>query len=308
MEAEFVDWLRRRLPECPGVQLGIGDDAAVYRPSVGADGRPLPQVVTTDLLCEGVHFLWDQAHVAAVGRKALAVNLSDLAAMAAVPRAAVVGLLWPRARSLTLARQLYEGLLDLADVYQVAIVGGDTNSWQGPLVIDVTLWGEATERGVLTRHGARPGDAILVTGQLGGSLAGKHLTFQPRVREALHLQGHYRLHAGMDISDGLSLDLYRLTQASGVGAELDTAAIPISAAAHQASGPSGRSPLDHALSDGEDFELLLVMPVDEAERLLADQPIGVPLTRVGTIVPEQGLWQRNAQGNRVPLAVTGYLH
>jgi thiamine-monophosphate kinase len=104
------------------------------------------------------------------------------------------------------------------------------------------------------------------------------------------------------------LDLYRLTQASGVGAELDTAAIPISAAAHQASHTSGRSPLEHALSDGEDFELLLVMPVDEAERLLADQPIGVPLTRVGTIVPEHGLWHRDAQGNRVALAVSGYLH
>jgi thiamine-monophosphate kinase len=308
MEAEFVDWLTRRLTAHAGVRLGIGDDAAVYRPSTTPDGLPAEQVVTTDLLCEGVHFVWSETTPAAVGRKALAVNLSDLAAMAAVPRAAVVALLWPRHRPVCEAKELYEGMISLGEQFQVAIAGGDTNSWLGGLVISVTLFGDATENGVLTRNGAHPNDAILVTGQLGGSLAGHHLSFQPRVAEALQLNRDYLLHAGMDISDGLSLDLHRMTQASGLGAELDLAAIPISQAAKRLSVTSGKSPLQHALSDGEDFELLLAMPPDEADRLLAQQPLNVRLTRIGTITSESGLWYLDQAGHRCSLAVDGYLH
>ena len=308
MEAEFVDWLARRLDRRADITLGIGDDAAVYLPGSTADGRPAPQVVTTDLLCEGVHFVWHETTPMAIGRKALAVNLSDLAAMAARPRAAVVSLLWPRSRPVSAAKTLYEGLIALADAYQVAIIGGDTNRWNGPLVINVTLFGDATDRGVLTRQGAQVGDAILVTGQLGGSLAGHHLTFQPRVAEALRLHNDYSLHAGMDITDGLSLDLHRLTEASGVGAELELERIPISSAATQLSCTSGKTPLAHALGDGEDFELLIAAPASTADRLLAEQPLGVPLTRIGTIVPDRGLWHRDKQNCRQPIAITGYLH
>ena len=308
MEAEFVDWLTRRLARRADIMLGIGDDAAVYVPATNADGQPSPQVVTTDLLCEGVHFVASESSMAAIGRKALAVNLSDLAAMAVRPRAAVVSLLWPRAGSIPDAQNLYEGLLALADAYQVAVIGGDTNCWNGPLVVNVTLFGEATDRGVLTRHGAQPGDTILVTGQLGGSLNGHHLAFQPRVGEALQLHRDYRLHAGMDITDGLSLDLFRLAEASGVGAELELNHVPISDAAHQLSRTSGKSPLEHALGDGEDFELLITLPAVTAERLLAEQPLGVPLTSIGQIVAERGLWYRDTQNHRRALKVTGYLH
>jgi thiamine-monophosphate kinase len=308
MEAELVAWLARHLPRFPDIAVSMGDDAAVFAPRVLEDGSSAAQVVTTDLLCEGVHFVWNEVAPAAVGRKALAVNLSDLAAMAAVPRAAVVALLWPRERPLSLAEEFCRGLLDLAERYNIAIVGGDTNSWTGPLVISVTAMGEVTRHGVLMRDGACPGDAVLVTGQLGGSLAGHHLSFEPRVPEALYLQAHYRLHAGMDISDGLSLDLQRLVEASGVGAELDLSAIPIADAARQLSSLSGKTPLQHALADGEDFELLLTVPHDEAERLLKDQPLTIPITRIGTVIADHGLWYRDAHHQRCPLEVSGYLH
>jgi thiamine-monophosphate kinase len=308
MEAEFVAWLSNRLGQRANVMVGIGDDAAVYRP--GRDGRqqPADQVVTTDLLCDGVHFRTAETSLGKIGRKAMAVNLSDMAAMAARPRAAVVALLWPRGEPTSGAQELYEGLIEIADRYEVAVAGGDTNSWHGPLVISVTVLGDADERGVLRRTGAQIGDAILVTGRLGGSLAGHHLTFEPRVAEAQWLHRHYSLHAGMDISDGLLLDLHRLTEASGVGAELDLEAIPISEAAIVMSRVDNRSPLDHATGDGEDFELLLALPPPTADRLLEDQPLECGLTRIGSCVAQRGLWHRDAHGQRVALPVHGYLH
>jgi thiamine-monophosphate kinase len=284
------------------VTLGIGDDAAVVR-WAGSE-----MVVTTDLLCDGVHFVLAETEPGLVGRKALAVNLSDLAAMAARPKAAVIAVLWPRDIELARAQAVYEGLMELADEFDVAVVGGDTNSWLGPLVISVTLWGEGTPLGLLRRDAAQVGDAILVTGQLGGSRLGHHLTFDPRVYEAIELKRRFTLHAGMDISDGLSLDLSRLVAASKVGAELTLASIPISHAAEMLSQASGRTALDHALADGEDFELLLTAPPDAADRILQDAELSLQVSRIGTIVAEPGLWHLDALRQRQPLAVQGYLH
>lgn len=303
MEAEFVQWLRQRLPTPARLLLGIGDDAAVL-----SLRNPDGCVVTTDLLCDGVHFRLESTRPQQIGRKALAVNLSDLAAMASVPEAAFISLLLPRAAEPSLAQQVYEGLIALAEAYQVTIAGGDTNTWEGPLVINVTLLGSLSARGPLRRGGAQVGDAILVTGQLGGSLSGHHLTFQPRVREALLLHANYDLHAGMDISDGLALDLSRLLQESGAGAVIETPRIPIAPAAQAMSRSSGRSPLQHALSDGEDFELLITSSAAEADRLLHDQPLSIPITRIGTVVARRGQWQVDAQGHQTPLPASGYLH
>ena len=305
MEADFIAWLRERLPAHPRLMLGIGDDAAILHLAA----RP-QCVVTVDLLTEGVDFRLDEVTPERIGRKALAVNLSDLAAMAARPLAAVVALALPKSGALPLAQGLYRGLLALADEYQVAIAGGDTNTWDGPLAISVTAIGELTEHGPLTRSGAQPGDAILVTGEFGGSISGKHLDFQPRVAEALALAARYDLHAGMDVSDGLSLDLSRLATASGCGAALEVARVPIALAARQLSLSlaDGVTPLEHALGDGEDFELLLAAPPDEARRMVDEQPLDVRLTIVGQFVPDRGLWQINAAGRRAPLAPRGWQH
>jgi thiamine-monophosphate kinase len=303
MEPEFLSWLRGRLPSHPQLQLGVGDDAAILQ--LAQDARC---VVTSDMLNDGVDFLWNQCDGSLVGRKSLAVNLSDLAAMAARPLAAVVSLALPRRNALEVACQLYDGLLPLAAEFGIAIAGGDTNVWDGPLAISITAIGEVTERGALLRGGARPGDAILVTGRLGGSLLGRHFRFTPRVREALLLNERYALHAGIDVSDGLSLDLSRLAQESGCGAVLELEAVPIHDDAYRIAAGGGATPCEHALGDGEDFELILAVAPEEATRLLADQPLNVPLSRIGSFIAEPGLYRAEADGRRRPLAPRGYEH
>lgn len=305
MELEFIDWLRRRLPTHPNLLLGPGDDAAILRLSQGERC-----VVTVDLLTEGVDFELDKVAPARVGRKALAANLSDLAAMAARPLGAVIALALPRQGGLELAKELYEGLVPLAEHYQLAIAGGDTNSWNGPLVISVTLVGEVSGDGPLVRSGAQPGDAILVTGRFGGSILGHQFDFEPRVSESLLLKSRYPLHAGLDVSDGLSLDLWRLAKESGCGAVVDLSRIPIAPAAHALASQSsdGLSALDHALGDGEDFELILAVSPDDAPRMLAEQPVACGLTCIGEFVSERGLWQVDADGTRRPLAPRGFEH
>ena len=313
MEEAFVKWLAGKLPAHAQVPLGIGDDAALVRLAERADC-----VVTSDLLAEGVHFVLagegrgageiPPAKPAQVGRKALAVNLSDLAAMAARPVAAVSSLLLPRSSGETLAQELTEGMLALAEQFGIALAGGDTNTWDGPLVVSVTALGQTTEHGPLTRSGGQPDDVLLVTGSLGGSLAGKHLDFTPRVAEALLLHERYELHAGMDLSDGLAADLPRLCAASGCGAEVELAALPLSVTVQRMTGEDREQAWSQALSNGEDFELLLAVPPSEAERLLADQPLSVPLTRIGRLTAEPELWQIDPAGRRSELERGGYWH
>src|SRR5262249_34005947 len=156
--------------------------------------------------------------------------------------------------------------------------------------------GRTTSRGALTRHGAQPGDALVVTGELGGSILGHHLNFEPRVREALTLHANYPLHAGLDISDGLALDASRLAQASGCGAALDLAAIPVSSDALRLAAPTGRPAIDHALGDGEDFELLLAIPAVAAAQVIEDTSIDIALTKIGECIDKPGLWRRDPHG------------
>jgi thiamine-monophosphate kinase len=305
MEQQFIAWLRERLPAHPLLRLGPGDDAAVLR-MAGIDEC----VITVDLLTDQVDFLLSEVDPRRVGRKALAVNLSDLAAMAARPLAAVLAVALPRKGGRELAVQLYEGILPLAEEHNLAIAGGDTNSWDGPLVITATLLGQVTARGPLCRKGAMAGDRIVVTGAFGGSILGRQFDFEPRVNEALLLNDRYELHAGMDVSDGLAIDLSRLVRESGVGAIVETDRVPIHEDARRLANQrnDGHTPLEHALGDGEDFELLLAVPPEEAKRLLDRQPLDVPLVRIGRFIDEPGLWRETADGVRVPLAPRGYLH
>jgi thiamine-monophosphate kinase len=148
----------------------------------------------------------------------------------------------------------------------------------------------------------------VVTGEFGGSILARHLDFEPRVEEAIVLTERYEVHAGIDVSDGLSLDLARVAQESGCGAVLDLAAVPIAEAARQLASQDGRSPLDHALGDGEDFELVLAVPPGEAERMVAEQAPLVRLTIVGEFIERLGLWRRDAQGDLIPLPARGFLH
>src|SRR5262249_46704657 len=159
------------------------------------------------------------------------------------------------------------GLREVADAFDTAVVGGDTNSWDGPLVVSVTLLGEAVPPGPVRRSGARAGDWLLVTGAFGGSILGKHLDFTPRVREALALHAAASLHAMIDVSDGLSRDVWHLCEESGCGAVLRAEAVPIDPAARRMN--DGKTPLEHALGDGEDFELAFAVSPEDGARLLA---------------------------------------
>ena len=305
MELELVRWLRDRLPQNQFVIVGPGDDAAVLRPTPGME-----TVVSTDMLMDGVDFELETCSLVLAGRKSLAVNLSDLAAMAAKPIAAFISLALPKQTGLVMAQALYEGMIPLAQRYNVALAGGDTNSWNGPLCISVTVLGEVAGDGALLRSGTLPGDDLLVTGSFGGSILGRHFEFEPRVREAVQLAADYEIHAAIDISDGLALDVSRLGQESRCGVVINFAAVPVSAAAHELSSQlaNGLTPLDHALGDGEDFELALAVPPEEANRLLRDQPLEVPLTRIGRFVSRLGLFGRDHSGKEHILAPRGWEH
>ncbi len=300
MEAEFITWLRRQS------QVGVIDDDAA---TICVAPRTF-YVVTTDMLNDGVDFRLGHDEPRRIGRKALAVNLSDLAAMAARPLHAFVSLSLPRQDSLELAKELFKGILPLAKKYETGILGGDTNVWDGPLAICITAIGKKGAGGLLMRGGAFPGNLIVVSGQFGGSILGHHFDFEPRVQEAMTLQQHYELIAGMDVSDGLSLDLAKMCAASNCGAVLELDQIPISPAAHQlaAERKDGVSALDHALGDGEDFELLLAVPEDQWQRMQQEKPVDVPLTCIGRFIEEPGLWTESADGKLQSLTPRGWEH
>lgn len=293
-EFRFIDRIRQLAGEAPGVRIGIGDDAAAVTIESGR-----PAVVTSDMLLEGVHFEIPPATAREVGRKSINVNLSDLAAMAATPRFAVVSVCLPRGRSdvassascLSLGEELIEGMIEAARSCGVAIIGGDTNSWDGPLIVSVTAIGEAHPNGLVTRSGAQPGDWICVTGELGGSLSGRHLSFTPRIAEAQVLHEAVALTAMLDVSDGLVADLYHILEESRCGAILDAAAIPVSDAAVSLGG--NRTPLERALGDGEDFELLFTLSASDGQQLLARSDLPVRVTRIGEIVAGPGCQLRD---------------
>jgi thiamine-monophosphate kinase len=290
----------RRFTASPRVLVGPGHDAAV----VAFDGREV--VLKTDTVVDGVDFRLAECGPQAAGRKALVVTVSDLAAMAAVPRACVVSAVLPRGVSFETFDGLAEGLALGAAETGCEVVGGDTSVADGPLVLTVSAIGEPGPHGIVRRSGARPGDELSVTGPLGGSLLGRHLTFTPRLAEAAALAAARVPHAMMDISDGLSTDLARLCAMSGVGADIEAARVPIHPDAVRAGGP--RTPLEHALHDGEDFELLLAhAPLDEATRAaLAAQ--GVTLWRIGKATGARGEVRIVVDGRATPLAPGGYDH
>lgn len=311
MEFDFINWLRSRLSSHARLRVGPGDDAAVVRLAHRADG-----VVTSDLLSDGVDFELGRVSPRRIGHKALAVNLSDLAAMAARPVTAIVSLLLPRDGAAELARELYEGILPLAASHNISIAGGDTNTWNGKLAISITAIGETTEHGSLLRSGAKPGDRILVTGRFGGSILGRHLDVEPRVHEALWLNAHHELHAGIDCSDGLAHDLWQICEASDCGAVVNLDQIPIADEARhlEIEQPERGSALEHALRDGEDFELILAVPPLTATQLIEHQPLrsieGEPvlLTDIGEFIREPGFWSIEQGQERSTFSPQGYEH
>ena len=299
-EDQLVSWLegRRRL-DPRRFPIGIGDDMAQIR----LDGGSV--LVTTDMLLEGVHFDLARATLEQVGYKAMAASLSDCAAMATRPLGAVVALGLPSGFAGRQVKRIHAGLLRAADRYNCPVVGGDTTRWKskGLLAINVAMLSTPAAGRPVTRSGAREGDALCVTGTLGGSLARRHLEFEPRVHEALRMARTVDLHAMMDLSDGLASDLPRICQQSGVGAIIQTAALPISRQARRSADP-----VRSALCDGEDFELLFTLSEADLQRLTSAWDGPVAITRIGTITDTGRVQIQDAAGRIRNLKEHGYDH
>ena len=307
-ELELIRQLPRALPTNPSLVTGPGDDCAVL--DLGLPDRWL--LFKTDAVVEGVHFT-REAPPEKVGHKALARCLSDIAAMAGTPTAAVITLGLPQDFDPGYLTGLYAGLGALARRHEVAVAGGETTTSPATLWISIALIGTVDRNRCLHRGGSQAGDAIFVTGELGGSLAsGRHLEFEPRLAEARWLAGRFPVHSMIDLSDGLASDLRHLLEAGKVGAELLKTAVPISRSARrQARGESSaKTPLLAALTDGEDFELLFTVPAREAVALLdgwkAQFP-SLPLACIGRVTAEPGLRLRDETGVQ-RFTGHGYVH
>jgi thiamine-monophosphate kinase len=305
MERQILAWLRATFRPRPPLLIGIGDDAAVLRPS----GEGL--VLTSDAVVDGVHFETARHDWSGIGHKSIAVNFSDLAAMGATPVCVLVTLILPARTTLSDVQRLYAGIEPLCARWGASIAGGDTNFYSGPLAIAVTAVGELPrEESAWRLDRAQAGDAILVSGSFGGSILGKHLNFEPRCDLAQALAGRFPVHAATDVSDGLALNLNAILTASGCGAELDLNSVPIAPAARELAErePASGSAVEHALYDGEDFELILTVGSNAAEEILADQALARNLTRIGRVTAERGLWAVPEDGSRYLLPIRGYSH
>jgi thiamine-monophosphate kinase len=300
-EDEITGWFRQQRQLSPAeVPIGIGDDMAQI-----ALGHGASVLITTDMLLDGTHFELKTATLEQVGYKSMATSLSDCAAMATIPVGAVVAVALPHGWGGRPLKELHAGVVFAADKYRCPLVGGDITSWKsdGRFAVCVSMLSKPGDKPPVRRNGARVGDIICVTGSLGGSGRRRHLEFEPRVNEALKIVQIADLHAMMDISDGLSTDLNRICSQSGVGALVEAAAVPISGDAR-----CRPDPLDAALNEGEDFELLFTLAPEQWERLdrLWDDP--VPIASVGRITDTGRMEIRLPDGPVRDLMPGGYDH
>ncbi|MBL7070807.1 MAG: thiamine-monophosphate kinase [Candidatus Omnitrophica bacterium] len=292
-EFESIDRIKKMLPELKNAVVGIGDDCAVLG---SARGKYI--LVTSDMLIQDVHFELSKVSLLKVGRKALGVSLSDIAAMAGIPKYCITSVALPPEAPPAMLDDFYRGLLKLAKEFGVELVGGDTNR-ADKFICDVTVIGEVEKVKLIRRNGAKVGDKIFVTGSLGGSIKGKQFDFTPRVKEARLLADNFKIHSMIDISDGLSSDLHHIADASGVGAVIFGDRIPVSRNAD--------SRID-ALSAGEDYELLFTAPKAVKERDLTAR-LKMPVVMIGEITSKrEGVKITDNKREKIDLERSGYRH
>jgi thiamine-monophosphate kinase len=306
-EFELIARLTKSPPTNQSVLIGAGDDCAVL--DFGLPEKLL--LFKTDAIVGGIHFT-GETPPEKIGRKALARCLSDIAAMAGTPTAALVTIALPEKFEPEFIGKIYDGINALAREHGVAVVGGETTTNPGRILISIALLGTVPRGRQILRSGAKIGDAIFVTGELGGSLAEKHLEFEPRLAEARWLAEHFQVHAMIDLSDGLAGDLRHVLKAGGVGAELLKDAIPISRAAKLRARKSSavKPAFAAALTDGEDFELLFTVAGGDAVKLLDAWKRQFPklkLSCIGKIVAGGGVLIRDKSSSH-KLAADGYIH
>jgi thiamine-monophosphate kinase len=309
-EHALIARIKQRLSTASWVIVGPGDDAAAIEPVRGA-----LEVLTADAQVEGVHFDRQFVPPDAIGHRALAVNLSDLAAMGARPRAALLSMALPAALEVDAFDQIINGLLAVAERYSVALIGGNITRTPGPMVLDVTATGTVHRRKILTRAGARPGDELYVTGMLGEAASGlmrlqqdhgategtaRYLRPDPRVRAGILLGRNRAATSCIDLSDGLADGVRQLAQASSVGITVDAAAIPVAPQMREWLSAEGIDAVELALRGGDDFELMFTARPRQAGRLRAvRRHLGdLPITRIGTVTRSPRLLVKDSRGQR----------
>lgn len=291
-ELEFVNYLTRRFKVKRPVVTGIGDDCAVLEYTRGKY-----MLLTTDMLIEGVHFESSAAPFA-IGWKAMAVNISDIAAMGGVPRYALVSAGVPKKKNIKFLKKITEGIEALCRKFDISVIGGDTNR-ADKIVLSITLMGEVEKKRLVTRSGARPGDLLFVTGNLGCGRA-RHLSFMPRQREA-RILGNFKISSMIDLSDGLATDLNRLARASSVGARVHKRLIPVCGA---------QGSFKEMISRGEDFELLFTASPGEAKKIIRRmrRKMDLAVTRIGEITRARGVRIIEESGRSKFLRPRGFQH
>ncbi len=293
-ESDLLRWIINRQQSRAAIQLPAGDDLAIAKWNA-ADLL----LVGVDQVLDGVHFDSAIHSPEAIGQKAMLRNLSDCAAMACLPAFALINVALPRGSGVEFAKALYLGVEKAGDRFNCAIIGGDTGSWSGKLAMSITILGRSAGIEPITRSGAQPGDSIFVTGPLGGSILGRHMTFEPRIALARDIAASGKLHAMLDLSDGLSRDLSRLCELSNVGAKVDVERLPIHPDAKLLAVRDGLKPIDHAMNDGEDYELLFA-----AHRSFQH----LDCIEIGEIVPATDGLSFRLRGTRLQVPTSGWEH
>lgn len=291
-EHDFIDWLKRQSPADSRIVVPLGDDLAAMKWETGD-----LLLVGVDQMLDGVHFDSAKHTPQQIGRKAMNRNLSDCAAMACLPTAAVCTVALPKGSGDEYAKELYLGMREAGTPFNCRVIGGDTGSWAGKLVVTVTILGRSDGMPPITRSGAKPGDNIFVTDALGGSILGRHLSFQPRVELGRALGRLGNVTSMIDLSDGLSRDLRNICRSSRVGAFIYADQVPVHEDALRAFREDHRPPIEHALHDGEDYELLFTSSGTTA-----------PGIYIGKVTAEAEIWLQDANGVRQPLEPMGWEH